>query len=68
MTKTLLFELIQQIQSYNCKFGIQIAHAGRKATIRNEHIVAPSPIPFNDDLQVPLELSHEEINVIFSIS
>lgn len=54
-------KLIQQVKVHNCKIGIQIAHAGRKATIQNEPIVAPSAIPFNDQFQVPLELSEAEI-------
>jgi NADPH2 dehydrogenase len=57
-------ELIQQIKSYRCKIGIQIAHAGRKAAIRDEAIVAPSAIPFDDQLSVPLELTKSEIGVV----
>lgn len=59
-----LSQLIKQVKSYNCKIGIQIAHAGRKATISDEPIVAPSAIPFNEQLQVPVELSHTEIDKI----
>lgn len=59
-------DLIKQVQTHNCKIGIQIAHAGRKATIRNEAIVAPSAIPFNDQFQVPLELTKSEIKVVIS--
>ena len=58
--------LIQEIKAHHCKIGIQIAHAGRKATIMDEPIVAPSAIPFNDELQVPLELSESEIKVVVS--
>ena len=58
--------LIQQVKAQNCKMGIQIAHAGRKATIEDEPIVAPSAIPFNDELQVPLELSEPEIKKVVS--
>lgn len=58
--------LIQQVKVHHCKIGIQIAHAGRKATIMDEAIVAPSPIPFNDQLQTPLELSASEIEVVIS--
>ena len=59
-------ELIQQVKAHHCKIGIQIAHAGRKATIRDEAIVAPSAIPFNDEFQIPLELSESEIRVVVS--
>lgn len=57
-------ELIQEVKSHHCKIGIQIAHAGRKANISDEAIVAPSPIPFSNDLQVPVELSESEIKVV----
>ncbi len=57
-------ELIEQVKVHDCKIGIQIAHAGRKATIRDEAIVAPSAIPLNDQLQVPLELTEPEIKGI----
>lgn len=59
-------ELIEQVKVHDCKIGIQIAHAGRKATIRNEPIVAPSAIPLNDQLQVPLELTESGIKDIVS--
>jgi len=58
--------LIQQVKAHHCKIGIQIAHAGRKATIMDEPIVAPSAIPFNNQFQVPLELSESEVKVVVS--
>ena len=61
-----LSELVQQVKGYHCKIGIQIAHAGRKATIADEAIIAPSAIAFNDQLQVPLELSTSEIDVVIT--
>lgn len=54
-------ELIERVKVHDCKIGIQIAHAGRKATIRDEAIVAPNAIPLNDQLQVPLELTESGI-------
>ncbi|NTW88922.1 MAG: NADH:flavin oxidoreductase/NADH oxidase [Desulfobulbaceae bacterium] len=59
-------DLLQLVKAHHCKIGIQIAHAGRKATIRDEAIVAPSAIPFNDEFQVPLELSATELRVVVS--
>lgn len=59
-------DLIKQVQKHHCKIGIQIAHAGRKATIRDEAIVAPSAIHFNDQFQVPWELPRSEIKVVVS--
>lgn len=41
--------------------GIQLGHAGRKSQVKNEAIVAPSPIAFSDKFPVPHELSDNEI-------
>jgi len=57
-------ELIRQIKTNGCRVGIQIAHAGRKSTVSNEHIVAPSAIAFDDQYQIPIELSPEGIATI----
>ena len=46
---------------YGAVMGIQLAHAGRKCEVPDETIVAPSPIPFDDDSRTPIELSTEEI-------
>ena len=59
-------ELIQQVKAHQCQIGIQIAHAGGKATILDEAIVAPGAMPFNDQSPVPLELSESEIRVVVS--
>ncbi|MCH1626666.1 NADPH dehydrogenase NamA [Fredinandcohnia quinoae] len=53
-------KLIQMIKAYGSKTAIQIAHAGRKATVDGE-IVAPSAIPFNEKMKTPKELSKNEI-------
>ncbi|MFH1488595.1 MAG: NADH:flavin oxidoreductase/NADH oxidase [Pseudomonadota bacterium] len=55
-------ELIGLCRSQGCKFGIQIAHAGRKADIRKEPIIAPSPLAFNDQYQTPVEMNQGEIS------
>ncbi|MBU2514239.1 NADH:flavin oxidoreductase/NADH oxidase [bacterium] len=59
-----LAQIIEKCQSYGCKVGIQISHAGRKADIFNEPIVAPSPVRFNNKYQLPEELDHAEIEKI----
>lgn len=46
------------------KIAIQLAHAGRKSEVRDETIVAPSPIRFNEDYKVPEELSIDGIKDI----
>lgn len=66
------------IREQGAKSGIQLAHAGRKASTappwegryqvdasdRGWQTVAPSPIPFNEDDIVPTELSIEEIHQV----
>lgn len=70
--------LTDSIHLYDCKAGIQLAHAGRKASAlsiwKGSHfidennggwkVVAPSAIPFNDTAQVPIELSIDDIKKI----
>ncbi len=52
--------LVDRVHSYDCKIGIQLGHAGRKADKNYEEVVAPSPIAFGVK-KVPKELSEEEI-------
>lgn len=59
-------EMVQQVKAHNCKIGFQIAHAGRKAAVMDEPIVAPAAIRFSDNMQVPLELSETEIQAVVS--
>lgn len=51
----------EDIHKYGAKSGLQIAHAGRKSTINNGDIVAPSAIPFSESSPVPRELKKAEI-------
>lgn len=46
------------------KLVFRLPMPGRKATIMDEPIVAPSAIKFNDKLQVPNQLSKTEINTV----
>lgn len=72
-------KLTSEIKSYNCVPGIQLAHAGRKAStekpwIGNRQIksddkngwktVSSSTLPFNDTDEVPHQLSVEEIKIL----
>lgn len=72
-------KLVSEIKKYNCVPGIQLAHAGRKASTEKpwsggKHIpsneengwqtVSSSPIAFNDGDEKPHELSIEEINAL----
>lgn len=75
-----LSKIVQSIHDNKCLAGIQLAHAGRKAStsvpwLPNEKledgyskwaIVAPSSIPFDIHSQKPKELSVDEINIIIN--
>lgn len=56
-----LSQLTSLIKSYGAKAGIQLAHAGRKATVDGE-ILAPSAIPFNEQMKTPKAMTIAEIN------
>jgi len=56
-----LSKIVKECKRYGSLIGIQIAHAGRKSRVKNEGIVAPSPLAFNDDFPVPKELTKSEI-------
>lgn len=55
-----LKELTDLIHKNGAHAGIQIAHAGRKAEVR-ESIVAPSAIAFSDRYQTPQAMTLEQI-------
>ncbi|MCC3358741.1 NADPH dehydrogenase NamA [Bacillus sp. REN16] len=54
-------KLVEMIKAQGAKTAIQIAHAGRKATVDGD-IVAPSAIAFNERSKTPKELTLNEIN------
>ncbi len=58
-----LKKVIQRIHSYDCKIGIQIAHAGRKSET-SETPLAPSPIRFSENYNMPKELSIDDIKKV----
>lgn len=55
-----LREIVDLAHEHGAKIGIQIAHAGRKAEIDGP-IIAPSAIPFNEQMKVPGEMGLPEI-------
>ncbi len=57
-------EIVHEVHKYDAKIGIQIAHAGRKSTIKNGDVVAPSAIPFSDGSPIPRALKKDEIEKI----
>lgn len=68
------------IKANGAEAGIQLAHAGRKASVSSQwkggklvsetdggwQVVAPSAIPFNDTYALPKALSHSEIKTIIN--
>jgi len=49
--------IVELCRQHGALIGIQLAHAGRKSRVKNEPIVAPSSIAFNDQFPIPKELS-----------
>lgn len=56
-----LRELTVLMKEHGAAAGIQLAHAGRKATVEGE-ILAPSAIAFNEKMKMPKEMTKEEIS------
>jgi len=55
-----LQKLVSGMKHYGSVTAIQLAHAGRKATIDGD-ILAPSAIPFDDQSKTPSEMTKEQI-------
>lgn len=55
-----LSEAVKLMKQHGSKTGIQLAHAGRKATVEGD-IHAPSAIPFNEQYKTPVEMSLTDI-------
>ena len=55
-----LTEAVRLMQQHGAKTGIQLAHAGRKATVDGD-IYAPSAIAFNDKYKSPVEMTMDDI-------
>lgn len=56
--------VVERVHASGAKIGIQLAHAGRKAGvggIDGMRILAPSAIRFDEDSDVPAEITQEEI-------
>jgi NADPH2 dehydrogenase len=56
-----LTRLTQQIKQNGAAAGIQIAHAGRKAALRDE-IIAPSALAFDENYKEPKAMTAEDIS------
>ncbi|XOB63715.1 NADH:flavin oxidoreductase/NADH oxidase [Campylobacterota bacterium DY0563] len=59
-------DLVDSVHSFDSKIGIQLAHAGRKSTVKSSIPVAPSSIAFDisEPFKIPQKLTVEEINQI----
>ncbi|MDM5334351.1 NADPH dehydrogenase NamA [Ureibacillus composti] len=55
-----LSRIVTNVNAYGAKAGIQLAHAGRKATVRDD-IYSPSAIAFNDQYKTPIEMTKDDI-------
>lgn len=55
-----LKRLVDHVHQLGGKIGIQLAHAGRKATVDGP-IVAPSSIAFNENIKKPEKMSEPQI-------
>lgn len=58
-----LKDLVSMIHSFDCKVGIQLAHAGRKG-YDNENLISSSEIAFSNEYGKPKALSLNEIDKI----
>jgi len=56
-----LKRIVDKVHSYGSKIGIQLAHAGRKACLPGERIIAPSELAFGEEFAVPAAMSLGEI-------
>lgn len=55
-----LRQLVELVHAQGAHIGIQLAHAGRKATVDGE-IIAPSPLAFDERSKIPKEATSEDI-------
>ncbi|MGG0460727.1 NADPH dehydrogenase NamA [Priestia aryabhattai] len=60
-----LTKLVTQLKENGAKTAIQLAHAGRKATVEGD-IYAPSAIAFDDKSKKPVEMTTEQIDETIS--
>lgn len=57
-----LKRIVDTVHAEGSKIGIQLAHAGRKACLPGERIIAPSAMAFSEDYDTPAAMSDAEIN------
>ncbi|WP_245698331.1 NADPH dehydrogenase NamA [Sporosarcina ureilytica] len=52
--------IVDAVHDSDSKIAVQLAHAGRKALVDGS-IIGPSPLPFQDDMKMPIEMTVEMI-------
>jgi len=58
-----LKRIVDSVHEHGAHIGIQLAHAGRKATVDGP-IVAPSALPFSDTYKTPEAVTNEQIQAL----
>ncbi|MHA6259562.1 NADPH dehydrogenase NamA [Sporosarcina sp. CAU 1771] len=58
-----LAETVELIKEHGSRTGIQLAHAGRKATVDGD-IYAPSALAFNETYKTPIEMTLKDIETV----
>lgn len=56
-----LGEIVDFVHKNEGTIALQLAHAGRKSEVTQEHPIAPSPIAFSDDYRTPKAMTTEAI-------
>ncbi|MFJ7975814.1 NADPH dehydrogenase NamA [Peribacillus sp. NPDC096379] len=56
-----LKNLVDRIHEFGAKVGAQIGHAGRVTNKEGVTPIGPSPIPFSENTQTPIEMTKEDI-------
>lgn len=59
-----LHMIVETVKQYGAMIGIQLGHAGRKCEAAQETIIAPSPIPFDDNARTPVEMNQGDIDTV----
>jgi 2,4-dienoyl-CoA reductase-like NADH-dependent reductase (Old Yellow Enzyme family) len=57
-----LARIVNSVHENGAKIGIQLNHAGRKCTVKGMEIEAPSPIPYDEQSEIPKEMTKTDID------
>ncbi|BCZ17330.1 NADPH dehydrogenase [Helicobacter sp. NHP19-003] len=61
-----LAKIVKECHKYGSKVALQIGHAGRKGTLKDTPLLAPSALRFNDQYATPKEMDREDIKQVVS--